>query len=125
MMPPQRLTNSSRRLLTVADNVVPRLRQIVERAHAAGVKVAGATITPFAGSSIYSPEAEVVRQSINTWIRASGTFDALVDFDRIVRDPQRPERALPRYGDGLTIRALPAMADEIDLLIFANANRKD
>ena len=104
-------------------SIEPILQQIVERTHAAGVKIIGGTITPFVESAAYSQEAEASRQSINRRIRATGIFDALIDFDRIVRDPERPETFSPQYR-GNSEWPRPVMADVIDLSIFANANRQ-
>ena len=82
-------------------------RQLVAQAHANGVRVIGATITPFAGALDGSPihgyssaEKEALRQRVNHWIRTSGAFDAVADFDAAVRDPARPERLLPAFDSG-------------------------
>ncbi len=76
--------------------------QIVARAHAQGIKVIGATITPDTGSDYYHPDAsnEADRLAVNSWIRAAGHFDSVVDFDRMTADPQHPERLLPAYDSG-------------------------
>lgn len=82
-------------------------RQLIAQARAGGVRVIGATITPFAGalegSPIHgysSPEKEALRQQVNHWIRTSGAFDAVADFDAAVRDPARPDRLLPAFDSG-------------------------
>lgn len=82
--------------------VIGAYRQIVARAHAHGITVIGATITPFMGSDYYHPDAanEADRQAINAWIRKAGNFDAVVDFDAVLRDPAHPERLLPAYDCG-------------------------
>jgi lysophospholipase L1-like esterase len=77
-------------------------RQLAERARAHGVCLIGATMTPYVGSDYYHPEAEneADRQELNTWIRSSGVFDAVADFDASLRDPARPDRLKPVYDSG-------------------------
>ncbi|OON64614.1 GDSL family lipase [Massilia sp. KIM] len=79
--------------------------QMIARAHARGVCVIGATITPFMGSGYYQPAAanEALRQAVNDWVRRSGAFDGVLDFDRALRDPQQPSYLSKTYdsGDGL------------------------
>jgi lysophospholipase L1-like esterase len=79
--------------------------QMIERAHAHGIRVIGATILPYGGSQYYhpGPEGEADRQAINAWIRQPRHFDAVVDFDKLTRDPAHPDHLLPAYdsGDGL------------------------
>jgi lysophospholipase L1-like esterase len=86
-----------------AEEIEAGLTQFVSRAHEKGIKVMGATLTPFEGTTIegfYSPEKEVKRQAVNHWIRTSHTYDAVVDFDAAVRDPSHPARMLPAYDGG-------------------------
>jgi lysophospholipase L1-like esterase len=100
-------------------------QQIVESAHQQGIKVYGATITPFAGSDYYhpGPRTEADRQKINEWIRARGNFDAVIDFDATLRDPQNPSHLLPAYDCGDHLHPSPAgyaaMANSIPLELFA------
>ncbi len=79
--------------------IIGAYRQIVARARARGVKAIGATILPFMGNDYYHPDAknEADRQAVNRWIREKGNFDAIVDFDKAVRDPAKPDRLLPAY----------------------------
>lgn len=95
------------------------LRQLVARAHARGVRVVGSTLTPISGHKGVVPEQEVVRQGVNTEIRAGGVFDHVVDFDRALRDPANPQQLLPAYdcGDHLhpSDAGYRAMADALDL----------
>ena len=111
-------------------------RQLVERAHARGVCVIGATITPYAGSGYYQPNAdnERDRQSYNGWIRASalargiphGLFDGVADFDAALRDPARPDQLLKAYdNDGLhpTLAGYKAMADAVPLALLQQCTR--
>ncbi|TDD30602.1 SGNH/GDSL hydrolase family protein [Kribbella turkmenica] len=78
-------------------------RQLITRVHASGRCVVGGTITPVGGSFVYTPEKEGVRQAVNTFIRTSGEFDGVVDFDAATRDPADPSRLRTAYdgGDGL------------------------
>jgi lysophospholipase L1-like esterase len=84
--------------------------QIVERAHARGIKVYGATVTAFVGSDYYHPDAgsEADRQAINAWIRAPGHFDAVIDFDRVTRDPANPSRLATAFDSGDHLHPNPA-----------------
>jgi len=94
-------------------------RTLVTRAHARGIRVIGATITPYAGHAQWKEGRESVRRTVNTFIRGSGLFDAVVDFDAAVRDPEFPHRMRAAYdpGDHLHFNdaGMRAMADAIDL----------
>lgn len=100
-------------------------QQMILRAHAHGLRVIGATITPFSGSDYYhpSPAAEADRRAINQWIRAAGHFDAVVDFDQVVRDPSQLDHLLPAFDCGDHLHPSPAgykaMGDAIPLTLFA------
>ncbi len=110
------------------ERVLGAYRQIIERAHAHGLRVIGATVTPYAGSSYYhpGPQSEADRQVVNGWIRTPGNFDAVVDFDSVVRDPQHPDHLLPGYDCGDHLHPSPAgykaMGDAIPLSLFEHAN---
>jgi lysophospholipase L1-like esterase len=106
-------------------DLIDAYRQLISRAHARGVKLIGGTITPCEGVDVpgyYSESKEAIRQSVNNWIRTSGSFDAIIDFDAALRDPDHPSRLLPRFAseDNLHPNDLgyQAMADAIDLAIF-------
>lgn len=108
-----------------AEELTDAYRQLIFRAHARGVKVIGATITPFEGVDVpgyYSEAKELVRQAVNKWIRTSGAFDGVIDFDAVLRDPDHPSRLLPKFAsnDGLhpNDAGYQAMADAIDLALF-------
>ncbi|TCO41636.1 lysophospholipase L1-like esterase [Kribbella antiqua] len=94
-------------------------RQFIQRAHQAGLKVIGATLTPYEGAGYYTPAGEADRQALSTWIRTSGEYDAVADFDKAVRDPANPSKMLPAYdvGDHLHPNAegFKAMAAAFDL----------
>ncbi|MGW7408527.1 SGNH/GDSL hydrolase family protein [Streptomyces sp. NPDC054833] len=79
---------------------VEAYREIVTRAHAHGIRVVGATLTPYGGYSAFTAAREAVRQKVNALIRTGGVFDAVVDFDAVVRDPASPERIRPDYDPG-------------------------
>lgn len=93
-------------------------REIVDRAHAAGKCVVGATIGPFKGWHEWDPAAEAVRQEVNEFVRSSGEFDAVTDFDRILRSPHDPERIRPVFDGGDQLhpndQGMRAMADAVD-----------
>lgn len=106
----------------VAD-MIGAYRQMVARARARGIKVIGATILPFVGC-FYEPSAahEADRQALNAWIRTPGNFDAVIDFDALMRDPARPDRMRPDLdsGDHLhpSIAGYRAMAEAVPLSLF-------
>jgi lysophospholipase L1-like esterase len=111
--------------VTTADRLIWAYQQVIDRAHAQGVKVAGATLTPYEGAGYYSAEGEAIRQAVNEWVRTSGAFDAVIDFDAATRDPSSPGRFLPAYDPGDHLHpndtGYQAMADAIDLSIFEPA----
>jgi lysophospholipase L1-like esterase len=105
--------------------VLAAYQQIIARAHAHGLRVYGAAITPYVGSAYYhpGPMSESDRQAVNQWIRASGHFDAVIDFDAVVRDPQHLDQLLPIYDCGDHLHPSPAgykaMGEAISLDLFA------
>ena len=80
-----------------ADGIKEVWAQIVEEAHARGIKVFGATVTPVKGNGYYSADHEAGRVALNDWIRTSGVFDGVIDFDRLVADPAQPDRLDPAF----------------------------
>jgi lysophospholipase L1-like esterase len=91
----------------VAEDIISGYRKLIARAHQKGVRVIGTTNPPFENSffqhppvTFYTPERESVRQKVNAWILSSGEFDAVVDFDAILRDPSHPTQLLPAYDSG-------------------------
>lgn len=104
------------------NQIVQGHRQLIARAHARGLKIYGGTSTPFGGFALSSSVKEEMRQNVNDWIRASGEYDDVIDFDEIVRDPSDPTRLLPLYdsGDHLHPNDLgyEAMGNAIDLALF-------
>ncbi|HEX7814984.1 MAG TPA: SGNH/GDSL hydrolase family protein [Dyella sp.] len=108
------------------DAMTSAYRQLIEQAHARGVRVIGATLTPFEGAlpgtpldNYYQPEKNALRLQVNDWIRHSGSFDAVIDFDASLRDRAYPTRMAARYDSGDHLHpgdeGNRAMADFIDL----------
>jgi lysophospholipase L1-like esterase len=107
------------------EDLINAYRQLISRAHAHGVKLIGATITPFEGVDLpgYCSESkEATRQAVNKWIRTSGSFDGVIDFDAVLRDPAHPSKLLPRFASKDHLHpndvGYRAMADVIDLALF-------
>lgn len=110
----------------LVERIIGAYQQMIARAHAHGIQVIGATITPDGGSDYYhpGPASEADRQAVNQWIRAAGHFDAVVDFDSVVRDPHQPDRLLPVFDCGDHLHPSPAgyraMGEAIPLSLFAH-----
>lgn len=94
-------------------------RVLIDAAHERGLRVIGGTLTPYEGAVYFSERGEAVRDAVNDWIRHSGEYDAVVDFDKAVRDPANPDALLPKYDSGdhlhLSDTGYHAMAQAIDL----------
>jgi lysophospholipase L1-like esterase len=107
-----------------AESLTNAYAHFVDKAHARNLRAYGATITPFGGHAYYTPAHEAVRQAVNTWIRTSGKFDAVIDFDAVVRNPVTLTNLLSAYdtGDGLHLNpaGYQAMANSIDLTWFTH-----
>jgi len=110
-----------------ADQIIAGMRAIIERAHAKNIRVIGATILPRQGAKgarAHTPEAELMRQQVNAWIRSANGFDAVLDFDKVLRDPAQPDRQLPEYNSGDFSHpnevGYREMAASIDLSIFGS-----
>jgi lysophospholipase L1-like esterase len=108
-----------------AAEMIAAYEQIVARAHAHNIRVLGGTITPYAGADFYfTADGEAERQTVNRWIRTSGWFDAVIDFDAAVRDPVDSARLAREYdcGDHLhpSVAGYRRMAEAIDLAFFAS-----
>ncbi|MGC2474210.1 MAG: SGNH/GDSL hydrolase family protein [Candidatus Sulfotelmatobacter sp.] len=105
-------------------SVLSAYEQIIIRAHAHGIRVIGATITPYVSSDYYHPGplSEADRQAVNQWIRREGHFDVVLDFDTVVRDPRQPDHLRPTYDCGDHLHPSPAgykaMAESIPLALF-------
>lgn len=105
-----------------AADLIVAYRDLIAQAHAEDVCVLGATLTPYEGGSRYTPEGDQVRVAVNEWIRTSGEFDGVVDFDAATRDPERPARFLPAYDSGDHLHpgdaGYAAMAEAFDLRLL-------
>jgi lysophospholipase L1-like esterase len=105
-----------------AEELVIGLQQIVFRARAHGIRVFGATLTPFEGTNVYDESGEAIRQAVNKWIRNTATFDGIIDFDKAIRDPAYPSRVRQDYDSGDHIHpnaaGYKAIADEVDLAVL-------
>jgi lysophospholipase L1-like esterase len=99
--------------------IISAYRQLIAQAKARGIKVIGATILPFKGWRAWNETLEVTRVAVNDWIRTSGAFDSVIDFDRVTRDPADPERLLAAYDSGDHLHpndtGYQAMANAVDL----------
>ncbi|MGH8229891.1 MAG: SGNH/GDSL hydrolase family protein [Steroidobacteraceae bacterium] len=105
-----------------AQALIAGYRQLIARAHLHGLKIYGATITPYEGSATYTAQGNAVRDAVNRWIRTSGAFDGVLDFDAVLRDPGDPNRIAPALQAGDHIHGndagYAALAKSIDLVPF-------
>lgn len=105
-----------------ADDMIAAYQQIIDRAHTHNIRVYGATMTAFGGSFYDKPDAQEVWAKVNNWIRTSGKFDAVIDFDTATHDPQNPTHLLLGNDSGDHLHLNPAgyknMAGAIDLKLF-------
>jgi lysophospholipase L1-like esterase len=108
-----------------AEDIIAGLQQLIARAHENGLKIYGATLTPFTGvgfNGYYSPDKEVKRKAVNKWIRTGGAFDGVIDFEKAVQDPAHPDHIAEAYDSGDHLHpkdeGYKAMADAIDLSLF-------
>ena len=117
-----------------ADQIIQGLRQLIERAHAQGLKIVGCTLNPIEGFllpgtpiPVFTPAGEVKRQAVNAWIRQSGEYDGVIDFDQVLRDPNAPTKILPSLDSGdhghPTDAGYKALADAINLKLFSKRER--
>ena len=105
-----------------ADDLIAGYKQIIERAHVHGIKVIGATLTPYVGAAYASDSGEMIREAVNKWTLTSGAYDGVVDFDAATQDPANPKQIRPAYNirDHLHPNDVgyKAMADAVNLSIF-------
>jgi lysophospholipase L1-like esterase len=108
-----------------AEDLIFGYRQLIARAHDRGVTIIGATLTPAGPRRNFAPPQETIRAAVNRWIRTSGEFDAVIDFDAVTRDPADPLRFLPAYDSGDHLHpgdaGYRAMGEAIDLTLFRSA----
>jgi lysophospholipase L1-like esterase len=106
-----------------ADDIIGGMKQVIERAHAHGIKVVGCTLTPYLGASYANDAGQAIRDAVNKFIRTPGIFDAVVDFDKATQDPANPKQFLAAYNNTDHLHpndaGYKAMADAVDLKIFA------
>lgn len=107
----------------VASALIDGYQRLIAAAHARELLIYGSPMLPFAGSQYESRANEAARQRVNHWVRTSGAFDAVIDFDAAVRDPATPDRLRSEYDCGdhlhLSVAGLQALADSVDLSLFA------
>src|SRR5262245_46664446 len=110
--------------MRTAQEITDTYRQLISRAHARGVKVIGATLTPCEGVDIpgyYSEAKEAIRQTVNKWIKTGGAFDGVIDVDAVVRDPNHPSQLLARFASKDHLHpndaGYKAIAESIDLAL--------
>ena len=105
-----------------AEDLIAAHKQLITRAHARGVKIIGATLTPFWGACYYTDVGEAKRQALNNWIRTGKAYDGVIDFDKATSDPSDPKKLLATYDscDHLhpSDAGYKAMAEAIDLNLF-------
>ena len=113
--------------MVTAEQIIQGHCQIIDRAHAMGLRVYGGTLNPVEGypfPGFWSPALEEKRQAGNRWIRSSNAYDAVIDFDKVLRDPSHPTRLLPDYDSGDHVHpndtGCRVMADAIDLSLFSD-----
>jgi len=108
-----------------AEDVIAGHKQLIERAHSRGLKIYGATLTPFEGAAYFTQVGETKRQAVNQWIRTGKAYDGVIDFDATTRDPSHPTMFLPQYDGGDHLHpsdaGYHAMAAAIDLELFKAA----
>ena len=113
-----------------AEQIIDGYEQLIARAHDHGIRIIGATLTPFNNAfgggpleGYYNDEKEAKRVAVNEWIRTSGAFDGVIDFDKVVQDPANPNKILPDFDKGDNLHpndaGYKAMAESIDLNMLA------
>ena len=110
--------------IVTADDLISGLSQLARRAHTHGIKVFGATLTPFVGAGYSSPAGEAVRQALNQWIRTTPELDGVIDFDKATQDPANPSTFAPANDSGDHLHpgdaGYKSMGNAIDLKLFSN-----
>src|SRR5260221_3264261 len=107
---------------TTAEDIIVGYRQLIARAHDRGIVIFGATLTPAGVRASFTPALEARRAAVNAFIRTSGEFDGVIDFDPPTRDPANPLQFLPTYDSGVHLHpgdaGYRAMGEAIDLTLF-------
>jgi lysophospholipase L1-like esterase len=111
-----------------AAQIIAGYQRLIAVSHAAGLKIFGATLTPFRGALYWTPAGEAKREAANAWIRHSGAFDGVIDFASAVADPLDPERIRPAYDSGDHLHpndaGYRAMADAVSLSMLLRAAQR-
>jgi lysophospholipase L1-like esterase len=114
--------NARQNPMPTAEDLIAAHKQLIARAHGRGVKIVGATLTPFWGANYYTEVGEAKRQALNEWIRTSKAYDGVVDFDKATRDPADPKKLQAAFDscDHLhpSDAGYKAMAESIDVNLF-------
>ena len=107
------------------DDLIAAHKQMIERAHQHGLRIYGATLTPYEGAAYFTPEGETRRKALNQWIRSSGMYDGVIDFEAIVRDPAAPTKIKAEFDSGDHLHpndaGYKAMGESVDLALFKSA----
>ena len=105
-----------------ADQIIAGYEQVIGQVHARGLKIFGGTMTPFGGAFYYSAAGEAKRETVNAFVRTSGAFDGVIDFDRALQDPANPLQMLAAYDSGDHLHpndaGYQAMANAVNLSLF-------
>jgi lysophospholipase L1-like esterase len=108
-----------------AEDLIAGHRQLIDQAHAHGLRIFGATLTPFWGAAYYTEVGEAKRQALNDWIRTSKAYDGVIDFDKATRDSSDPKKLLGQYDSCDYLHpsdaGYKAMGEAIDLSLFRSA----
>jgi lysophospholipase L1-like esterase len=108
------------------EDLVAAHKQMIERAHERGLRIYGATLTPYEGAAYFTPEGEAKRRTLNQWIRTSGMYDAVIDFEAVVRDPAAPAKMRLEFDSGDHLHpndaGYKAMGESVDLSLFKSGS---
>ena len=114
--------------IITAEDLIAGYSQLARRAHTHGIKVIGATLTPYVGAKYQSDAGEAMRQAVNAWIRTTPEFDGVIDFDKVTVDPAHPGVFLPAYDSGDHLHpkdaGYQAMGAAVDLNLFVEQTLK-
>jgi lysophospholipase L1-like esterase len=109
-----------------AEDLIAAHRQMIERAHARGLKIFGATLTPYEGAAYFTQEGEAKRKALNQWIRTSGMYDGVIDFEAVVRDPAAPAKMRTEFDSGDHLHpndaGYKAMGESVNLTLFTSGS---
>ena len=112
--------------VVTADALIAAHKQMIDRAHEHGLKIYGATLTPYEGAEYFTQDGEEKRKALNQWIRTSGAYDAVIDFERVVRDPSAPMKINPTFDSGDHLHpndaGYKAMGESIGLALFKSGS---